>query len=114
MKVIKKSKMPDGTNIQIEDWKNSYNPTEVYTIGTYPKAKNTSKRGFIVSNEKFRLALTNFESDDEVEKIFNELEKGMRTLDTLSEHFYNGHRDMYYFGMVEDEEIEEEQEDMEI
>lgn len=39
MKVVKKSKMPDGTHIQIEDWKDVYDFMNIYSIATYPKAK---------------------------------------------------------------------------
>ena len=36
MKILKKSQMPDGTNIQIEDWKNDYSYIKTLPIGTYP------------------------------------------------------------------------------
>ena len=51
MKVVKKSKMPDGTHIQIEDWKDVYDFMNIYSIATYPKAKNSSKYGFIENNQ---------------------------------------------------------------
>ena len=55
MKIVKKSKMPDGTDIQIEDWKNVYSHIKTLSIATYPKAKNTSMSGFIERNKTFRL-----------------------------------------------------------
>ena len=97
MKIVKKSKMPDGTDIQIEDWKN-----------VYSKAKNTSMSGFIERNKTFRLELSKLENDEQVENIFNELEKGTISLEELSDYFYNGHKDMYYLGMVDNEELQEE------
>ena len=84
MKIIKKSTMADGTNIQIEDWKD---------------------------NKNFRLELTRFESNEQVEKVFKQLEDGSISLNDLSEHFLDVHRDMYYLGMTDIEEIQEEQDE---
>lgn len=111
MKVLKKSKMPDGTDIQIEDWKDVYEFTKTNSIVAYPKAKNTSKYGYVRNNERFRLELIHFKDDEQVENIFNKLEKGTIKLEELSKHFYTGHQDMYYLGMVETEEIQEEQDE---
>lgn len=107
MKVIEKSQMPDGTYIQMEDWREDYPFFKTFDIGTYPKARNTSKSGFINNNKTFRLGLTRFENDEQVEKIFNQLEKGEITLEDLSEHFENGHKDKFYLGLVDNEEIED-------
>mgnify|MGYP001041827481 CR=1 FL=1 len=114
MKVIKRTQMPDGTEIQIEDWKENYSFIKTISIGAYPKAKNSSETGFIERNRKFRLSLCNFESDKQVESIFNQLEKGYISLEELSNYFREGHRDMYYLGMVETEEIQEEQDEEEL
>jgi len=114
VKIIKKSKMPDGTDIQIEDWKDVYELMNIYSIATYPKARNTSKYGFIKNNEKFRLELTRFKSNEQAEQIFKQLEQGSITLNELSNHFLDIHRDMYYLGMTETEEIQEEQDEEEI
>ena len=108
MKIVKKSKMPDGTDIQIEDWKNVYSHIKTLSIATYPKAKNTSMSGFIERNKTFRLELSKLENDEQVENIFNELEKGTISLEELSDYFYNGHKDMYYLGMVDNEELQKE------
>ena len=51
MKVVRKSKMPDGTDIQIEDWKDVYEFMSIYSIATYPKAKNSSKYGSETSGQ---------------------------------------------------------------
>lgn len=114
MKVIKKSQMPDGTNIQIEDWREDYSFIKTISIGAYPKAKNSSETGFIQRNRTFRLGLEDFESDKQVENIFNQLEKGDITLEELSNYFREGHKDMYFLGMVETEEIQEEQDEEEL
>lgn len=114
MKIIKKSTMADGTNIQIEDWKDTYELMNIYSIATYPKAKNSSKYGFIENNKNFRLELTRFESNEQVEKVFKQLEDGSISLNDLSEHFLDVHRDMYYLGMTESEEIQDEQDEEEL
>lgn len=111
MKIIKKSKMPDGTNIQIEDWKDVYELMDIYCIATYPKAKNSSKYGFIENNKNFRLELTRFESNEQAEKIFKQLEDGSISLNELSNHFLDIQKYMYYLGMTDIEEIQEEQDE---
>ena len=105
MKILKKSQMPDGTNIQIEDWKNDYSYIKTLTIGTYPKAKNTSISGYIEKNKNFRLELSSFESDEQVENVFKELEKGKISLENLSEYFREGQKDKFYLGLADSEEI---------
>lgn len=114
MKVIKKSQMPDGTKIQIEEWKDNYTHNNTLTIGTYPIAKNTSTSGYIEKNKTFRLELSNLKDDEQVESVFNQLEKGSISLEELCDYFYNGHKDKYYLGIVENEEIQEEQDEEEI
>lgn len=111
MKVVRKSKMPDGTDIQIEDWKDVYEFMSIYSIATYPKAKNSSKYGFIGNNKTFRLELTRFKSNEQAEEIFKQLEEGSITLNDLSNYFLDIHKDMYYLGMTDTEEIEEEQDE---
>lgn len=114
MKVIRKSNTPNGTNIQIEDWREKYPFIKTLEIAVYPKAKNTSKYGWVKNNEKFRLGLVNFNSDEEVETIFEKLESGEIVLEELTEHFREGHKDKFYLGLVNTEEIEQEQEGEEI
>ena len=100
MKVIKRSTMPDGTSIQIEDWREDY-PTvfENYSIGAYPIAQRTSKYKLIEDGRKFRLDITSLNAEDDVEQVFQDLENGTITLESLSDHFWNGEKDMWYLGM---------------
>lgn len=98
MKIIKQSKMPSGTLIQLEDWQEDFSHVKALEIGAYPKAKSTSKSGFIKNNENFRVDLVNFESDEEAKEIFNKLENGKITLKQLREHFFNGKEDEYLLG----------------
>ena len=42
------------------------------------------------------------------------MEQGSITLNELSDHFLDIHRDMYYLGMTESEEIQDEQDEEEL
>lgn len=79
MQVIKRSKMPDGTAIQIEDWRQSYNSIKTLSIAAYPIAKE-SNDFMIHRNKTFRLELSRFSSDDKVLDLFHKLESGKITL----------------------------------
>lgn len=103
MKILNKSKMPDGTKIQIEDWKENYSFMDTYVIGTYPKAKIESDEYFgIHRGESFRLELDNFSNNDEAISIFNKLEKGEIKLENLQEYFREGYKDSYCLGFTEE------------
>lgn len=86
MKIIKKSKMKDGTNIQIENWKNDYRFIKTLSIAIYPTSKRT--------NETFRLELTNFKNDKEVIKIFEQLQNSDINLIDLKKYFRNAQIDL--------------------
>ena len=108
MKILKKGKMPDGTKIQIEDWKEDYSFMNVCVIGTYPIAVNTSKNSLIRAGDTFRLELSRFKSNKEVEDIFTKLENGKLELKDLSDNFNLGHTDKFYLGLVKTEEMIDE------
>jgi len=107
MKIIEQSIMLDGTKIQLEDW--SENNTEEYPnlygfeIGAYPIAKNTSKYRWIEGGKKFRLSISqncyaNY-TNDNVKADYESLKDGTKNLEDLSNHFWNGEKDMWYLGM---------------
>ena len=95
-------------------WKDGGCEPQYKHVATYPKAKNSSKYGFIENNKNFRLELTRFENNEQAEEIFKQLEQGSITLNELSDHFLDIHRDMYYLGMTESEEIQDEQDEEEL
>lgn len=107
MKIIERATMPNGTEIQLEDW--SENNTEQFpdlyglTIGVYPIAKNTGKYGWIRSGESFRIHISQNKyqnySNDDVRADFEALKNGTKSLEDLAAHFYNGKKDMWYLGM---------------
>ena len=107
MKVIERATMPDGTEIQLEDWldKNGEQFPDLYglTIAAYPIAKNTGKYGWIRSGESLRIHISQNKytgySNDNVRKDFEALKNGTKVLEDLAAHFYNGKKDMWYLGM---------------
>lgn len=107
MKILERAIMPNGTEIQLEDW-SEHNTAEYpnvygFTIGAYPIAKNTSKNRLIQSRNKFRLTISSNPymeyTNDDVKNDFEALKTGSKTLEDLSEHFWYGKKDMYYLGM---------------
>lgn len=98
-KITKRDTMPDGTKIQIENWKEVYPTVEkTIMIAAYPVAKNGSY--WIRKDETFRLQISrSFSSDKEVECIYQGLIDGVIKLEDLSEHYYNGDKDKFYMGM---------------
>lgn len=107
MKIIESATMPDGTEIQLENWSdhNTEQFPDLYglAIGIYPVAKNTGKHGLIRSGVRFRLPIhqnkyQNYSNDD-VRSDFEALKNGTKSLEDLAAHFYNGEKDMWYLGM---------------
>ena len=106
MKVLERAKMPDGTDIQIEDWRENYGSQKTLTIAAYPLAKRQGRYGWVRLNEKFRLDLSRgFSSDREVMLIYKALQNGEITLEELHEHYWNGDKDRYYMGLREEEPL---------
>lgn len=97
MKVIKKSTMPDGTKIQIEDWKKDYSSCQTLSIAAYPVAKADSKYQMIKKGKNFRLGIERFKSDEEATRAFEALVNGEICLLDLSKHFNRGLEDEYYY-----------------
>ena len=100
MKVILTGKMPDETKIQIEDWTENY--PEIFTtygIAAYPKAKASSKWGWVERGRTFRLDMNkDWNNQEEVLNTFGKLQRGEISLEELDNHYWNGDRDRYYMG----------------
>ena len=107
MKIIEHATMPDGTAILLEDWsdENTEQFPDLYglIIGAYPIAKNTGKYGWIRSEVLFRLSISQNKyqnySNDDVRADFEALKNGIKSLEDLAAHFWNGEKDMWYLGM---------------
>ena len=100
MKVIERAEMPDGTYIQLEDWKENY-PT-VFTalsIGAYPTAKRTGKYKLIKQDDIFRISINRYKTDSEVLEDFEALKSGQKCIEDLATRFWNLEKDMWYLGM---------------
>lgn len=102
MKILEKATTPNGIEIQLEDWSNgicSYKSQ----IGAYPIAKHNLM--WIKQGEKFRLNIYASEysnySNDDVKSDFEALKSGEKTLEDLAPHFWNGKKDMYLLGMID-------------
>ncbi len=101
-KILKRAIMPDGTKIQIEDWKEVFpNIFKTIIIAAYPISKHDNYKGFATypkRGQTFRLALENgWTCDANVYEKFDELVRGNFTLEELSEHFKNDNHDYEYF-----------------
>lgn len=108
-KIVEKAVMPNGTEIQLEDWRESnteeYPDLHGFVIGAYPIAKTNGRYGFVMRRDKFRLTISknkyqNYTNDDVIAD-FEALKNGQKTLEDLSEHFWYGKRDMFYLGMLD-------------
>lgn len=107
MKILEKGTMPNGTEIQLEDW-SEHNTAEYpdlhgMTIGAYPTAKNTGKYRWVQGGKKFRLSISKNSyadySNEQVKADYENLKSGRKKLEDLAPHFWNGQKDMWYLGM---------------
>lgn len=104
MKVIEKAQTPDGIDIQLEDWTENY--SNCYEIGVYPIAKRPGKWGWVRDGEKFRLSIsTNEYWGYTRETLFHDFEclkSGEKTLEDLADHYWNGDKDKWYMGLLDE------------
>lgn len=87
MKVLQRGQMPDGTDIQIEEWSENYS---FYAYGSMVAAYPKNRYG-----EKVRANKT-FESAEEAEKAFLALKNGDKTLADFNFTAKNSGRDIPY------------------
>ena len=99
MKILEKATTPDGIDIQIEDWSDTYSFMNILRIGAYPIAKQ-SDTVWIIPNERFRMSLDKFKSDSETLEVFIKLKNGNYELEDLTEHFEEKAKNMYYLGLL--------------
>lgn len=107
MKIIDRYILPDGLEIQLEDWRehNTEKFPDLYglVIVAYPIAKNTGKYRWIESGDGFRLGIGYNKyggyNNEDVKTDYERLKNGEITLIDLSDHFNNGDKDKWYLGM---------------
>ena len=87
MKVLQRGQMPDGTEIQIEEWSENYS---FYAYGSMVAAYPQNRYG-----EKVRANKT-FESAEEAEEAFNALKNGDKTLADFNFTAKESGRDILY------------------
>lgn len=92
LKIIDKTILPDGTEVQLEDW-SADNATGYHigcSIGAFPIAQNTI-RGYCTKNKPFRVTVYNHKgyTDDMLKIDYEALKNGTKTLTDLREHFWN-------------------------
>lgn len=110
MKIIKRGTLPDGTQIQLEDWSDKNTPEYPnlygYTIAVYPVAKRDSVYGWVVSGRKFLLDIPHNHHEgyegDAILSDYKSLVSGEKSLADLRPHFWNGEKDAYYLGLDTD------------
>lgn len=96
MKILEKSAMPNGTEIQLEDWDGKL------SIGAYPTAKNGY--GFVKYGDVFRLTISENHyigyKNDDVRTDFEKLKSGEKQLEEMERLFWNGKRDAVMLGIA--------------
>lgn len=101
MRILEKATTPNGIEIQLENWS-----SEIYLykfqITAYPIAKHNL---MWIKQGEFRLNIYASEyvnySNDDVKSDFEALKSGIKCLEDLSEHFWNGEKDMYLLGIID-------------
>jgi hypothetical protein len=99
MTIVDKDVMPDGTEIQLEDWRQDYENVFGYVIGAYPIAKNTGKYGWVRGGQEFRLTININGNYDVAKAEYEALVRGEKTLEDMAPYFYDGEKAMWYLGM---------------
>ena len=90
-----KTRMPDGTAIQLENWENEFITMSHlwWAVGAYPRSKHESGRLFGPRRgQEFRLTIS-FGTEAEAMECMNNLECGNSELLDYREKFWNGERD---------------------
>lgn len=96
MKILEKSAMPNGTEIQLEDWDGKL------SIGAYPIAKNGY--GFVKYGDLFRLTISENQyagySNENVRADYEKLKSGEKQLKEMERLFGNGKKDAIMLGIA--------------
>ncbi len=106
MNIIKKTKTPDGVDIQLENWDGEY------MIGAYPASKVTTRNGFRVLGEIFRLTIAMFRNNEKCSEAFQALADGTIGFADLLAHCWNGVADAIALGYDERQYVKKLLEDM--
>lgn len=93
MIILKRDKTPDGTTIQIEDWRKDYSCFNTLSIAAYPimrRLPNSVTLYWHKPGEKFRVSIDRaFNDDQEVMNAFEDLKTGKKSIKDFSNHFWD-------------------------
>lgn len=93
MKVIERAIMPDGTKIQIEDWKADYSCFDTLSIAAYPimqRLPQSINLYYQESGKPFRVDINrDWKNDEEVRKAFEDLKNGIKAIKDFANQFWN-------------------------
>lgn len=96
MKILKKSIMPNGIEIQLEDWDGKL------AIGAYPICVNGN--WIIKHGGTFRLTISENQyicySNDDVKADFEKLKADEKRLEDMVKYFWNGKKDAIMLGIA--------------
>ncbi len=89
MKVLKRGTMPDGTKIQIEEWKENYSFMPYgSTIASYPVSKMSHEGQYSPKGNSVYRFQFDFKSNEETEQAYNSLTNGNKCLLDYKENLY--------------------------
>jgi len=90
MKVLERGNMPNGTDIQIEEWNENYDFFSYgSTIGSYPKSKMSHEGAFSPKGNMIYRFQFDFKSAKEAKEAFENLKNGITQLADYKDKMYN-------------------------
>ena len=101
--IVNSVKTPDGVRMNL--W--NHEDDGGYTIMLYPKAKRTTKSGWIQGGDLFCLCLSRFSKGNELE-VFAALESGELSIPECWKYFHEPFRDAYILGWTDQEDMTQE------
>lgn len=90
MEILKTGTMPDGTHVQLEEWKDDYDFMPYgNVVASYPKSKMSHEGRYSPkANENYRFDFV-FDSNKKAESVFNDLVNGNKNLSDHKNYLYN-------------------------
>lgn len=93
MEICEIATMPDGTKIQIEDWRKDYFCFKTLSIAVYPIMQRLPQSIPTCWHEigrRFRVDICRgWENNEEVKKAFSELQNGTKEIKDFANQFWN-------------------------
>ena len=101
MKIIQTSQMPNGTRIQVEDWREDYAhvPRDELTLAAFPISKEIHMEifGYLPSDPEQRTFRCSFHfKDKDIDNVFYSLREGRSDLKHYAANLVQSHREKGY------------------